>query len=78
VVKDTGCGYQERYAQDIREVLPRRQGLVPSHGGTGLGLSIAYEIVRRHNGRIEIESVGIEGKGTTVTVCCSAEGRGEA
>jgi len=36
--------------------------------GTGLGLSIAQEIVTRHGGRIELESEGVPGKGTTFTV----------
>ena len=34
--------------------------------GTGLGLSIAYDIIRKHNGEIQVESV--VGKGTTFTV----------
>jgi signal transduction histidine kinase len=35
-------------------------------GGTGLGLSIVYQIVKDHNGVINVRSQ--EGKGTTITV----------
>lgn len=41
-----------------------RQSTIP---GTGLGLAIADEIVRIHNGRLEVESV--EGEGSTFRVC---------
>jgi two-component system, sporulation sensor kinase E len=36
------------------------------HNGTGLGMMITQEIVKKHGGRIEVESA--EGKGTTVNV----------
>lgn len=35
-------------------------------GGTGLGLAITYEIIQRHRGKIDVNSVA--GKGTTFTV----------
>jgi signal transduction histidine kinase len=36
------------------------------HNGTGLGMMITQEIVKKHGGKIEVESA--EGKGTTVSV----------
>jgi len=45
-------------------------------GGTGLGLAISYEIVRRHNGRIDVDSQ--PGRGTTFEVWLPLNQRFEA
>ncbi|MFW6130649.1 MAG: ATP-binding protein, partial [Atribacterota bacterium] len=36
------------------------------NAGTGLGLALTYEMIKRHNGRIEVESK--VGEGTTFSV----------
>jgi signal transduction histidine kinase len=60
-VEDNGPGMSEEVRSRIFEVFFSSRG-----GGTGLGLAIARQIVERHGGRIEVESV--EGKGTTFRI----------
>ncbi len=58
---DTGCGMSPTQVERLFEPFSDS-----TTGGTGLGLSIVYQIVRDHNGTINVRS--IEGKGTTITV----------
>ncbi len=78
-VSDTGPGIppedQARlFTRFFRGAAVRKVG-VP---GTGLGLSIAKEIMNRHQGRIEVESDGISGHGTTFRVWIPDGGKGNA
>lgn len=65
-VSDTGPGItvedQKRLFERFFRGKAGRESTAP---GTGLGLAIAKEIVHRHGGRIEVQSEGIPGKGTT-------------
>lgn len=60
-VRDNGPGIPEGVREQIFEVFYSRRG-----GGTGLGLPIAKQIVERHRGTIEVESV--VGQGTTFRI----------
>lgn len=60
-VTDHGSGMSEETRNRIFEAF-----YTTKRNGTGLGMMITQEIVKKHNGRIEIESE--EGKGTTVSV----------
>ncbi|MBI4691598.1 MAG: response regulator [Nitrospirae bacterium] len=62
-IKDTGCGIPKETIPKIFEPFVTTKEIGK---GTGLGLSIAYDIVKRHNGIIDVESE--VGKGTTFTV----------
>ncbi len=68
-VSDTGRGISSDDQQHLFERFFRgsasHEDNVP---GTGLGLSIAKEIVDRHHGRIDVESEGSPGKGSTFMV----------
>ncbi|MDQ2918665.1 MAG: ATP-binding protein, partial [Verrucomicrobiota bacterium] len=59
--EDTGCGMSPEQVEKLFEPFSDS-----TTGGTGLGLSIVYQIVRDHNGTINVRS--IENKGTTITV----------
>jgi two-component system sensor histidine kinase PilS (NtrC family) len=61
VFKDTGCGMAANQVEQLFEPFS-----TSTTGGTGLGLSIVYQIIRDHNGTINVRS--LEGGGTTITV----------
>ncbi|HDH51660.1 MAG TPA: response regulator, partial [Nitrospirae bacterium] len=62
-VKDTGTGMDEETREKIFELF---LGAREIGNGIGLGLSIANEIIRQHNGFIDVSSE--HGKGTTIDI----------
>lgn len=66
--EDTGAGMSQDQVEQLFEPFSNS-----TSGGTGLGLSIVYQIVRDHNGVINVRS--IEGRGTTITVDLPREHR---
>ena len=68
VFEDTGRGMSSDQVEQLFEPFANS-----TTGGTGLGLSIVYQIVRDHNGVINVRS--LEGKGTTITVELPKENR---
>lgn len=59
--EDSGCGMTASQVEQLFEPFSES-----TTGGTGLGLSIVYQIIRDHNGTINVRS--LEGKGTTITI----------
>lgn len=68
-VKDDGPGIAlEEQTHLFKRFFRGQSGRRSGASGTGLGLSIAEEIVRRHEGHIELHSTGIAGQGATFWV----------
>jgi two-component system NtrC family sensor kinase len=62
-ISDTGCGIpQDKLGRIFEPFFTTKE----VGKGTGLGLSIAYEIAKKHGGRITVDST--VGKGTTFTL----------
>ncbi len=62
-VADDGCGIK---AEDLPKVKQKFYKANQTVRGSGIGLAVADEIVRLHNGTLDIDSTW--GKGTTVTI----------
>lgn len=62
-VQDTGCGIAP---DNLRKIFEPFFTTKEIGKGTGLGLSIAYDIIKKHNGSMRVDSV--VGAGTTFTI----------
>jgi len=62
-ISDDGCGMTEQVKKRIFEPFFTTKEVGK---GTGLGMSISYEIIQKHGGEIEVDSV--PGQGTTFRI----------
>ena len=69
-VVDTGCGIAEEHLPYIFDPFFTTKEVGK---GTGLGLSVSYGIIKKHGGRITVESVPGKGSTFTVVLPCSEE-----
>jgi two-component system, NtrC family, sensor kinase len=63
-ISDTGCGIAEENLTKIFDLFYTTKAVGK---GTGLGMHIAYNIVKKHQGDIRVQSC--VGEGTTFTIC---------
>lgn len=63
-IADTGEGISK---EDLTQVKTKFYKGTGARRGSGIGLAVVDEIIRRHNGTFDIDSV--KGEGTTVTIC---------
>ena len=64
-IKDFGVGIPKADQEKVFERFYRAGSGLFGVSGFGLGLYICHEIIKRHGGRIWVESEGEEGKGST-------------
>jgi two-component system NtrC family sensor kinase len=73
-IKDNGVGMDEETKSHMFEPFFTTKTVSPEHEASlnsGLGVSVVYEIVKSHNGTIDVESE--LGKGTTITLSLHQE-----
>ncbi|NIT59048.1 MAG: cell wall metabolism sensor histidine kinase WalK, partial [Aliifodinibius sp.] len=64
-IKDNGVGIPPKEQERIFDRFYRGENhMVIATAGTGLGLSIVAKLINMHNGRIWVQSSGIEGEGS--------------
>jgi signal transduction histidine kinase len=63
-IKDTGTGISSQVMKNIFDPFFTTK---PSVKGTGLGLSVAFGIIKKHRGKIRVDSQ--PGRGATFTIC---------
>ena len=71
VISDSGVGIPKSDLPNIKNKFYKANRTRP---GSGIGLALADEIIRRHKGRLEIDSE--EGVGTTATIALPTAGPG--
>ena len=74
-VQDNGAGFDARHAEQLFQPFQRFHSL-SEFSGTGIGLTTCERIIRRHQGRIWVESA--PGEGTSVFVAFPQPASGEA
>ncbi len=72
-VEDSGMGMTPEIKSQLFQKFSRGNGARMNTGGSGLGLYLAKEIVRAHNGTVNVSSPGL-GKGSTFYVTLPALG----
>jgi len=68
-IQDTGCGIDTTNLSKIFDPFFTTKEVGK---GTGLGLHIAYDVIRKHDGTINVEST--LGEGTTFSICLPIDG----
>lgn len=63
VISDSGCGIPAQHLPNVKKKFYKAN---QTQRGSGIGLAVADEIMKLHNGALDIEST--EGKGTIVTI----------